>query len=78
MGFKHDNYTVQEGSDVYVCVEVLSGYLETEIALLLNTESGTATGNIYLGRMVSFSAIVKHSVRCLLCVVHFVCNRHNV
>ena len=46
IGFKHENYTVQEGHKLLeVSVAVLSGKPGTEVVLKLCTKSGAAIGN---------------------------------
>lgn len=49
VGFAASSYTISEADAVVeVCVTVLSGQLGTDIALRLDTHSGTAEGVMYV------------------------------
>ena len=46
VGFQPPNYTINEGSTVSVCIEVLEGSIAVPITLMVEISEGTAEGNI--------------------------------
>ena len=47
IAFEQASYVVQEGSNLTLCVEIVSGYLERTVAVYIMTSDITATMGIY-------------------------------
>ena len=47
--FQHSEYSVHEGNEsMEVCVELVGGPLDDSVPVQVNSQSGTATGIVYI------------------------------